>query len=764
MGQQKGNSSDESAKSIMRTGTKMFQAGRGLTGKVIKKILKSIFKKVILFLGKLVGGSTVGVVIGAIIAILLIGTMVQSALTLDWFGFGGERTADQQKKDEAYAKQIEADFYSAYVNKAMEWYKSNPDNGLSEAEMREIVGRTVPPDGLIHAIAQTLLYQGGPSYPLGGGGGVTGGKPLPIEQVVFQPVNEATAGPWMTFETSAYVALCEAVTIDGKYYPACSGITATGLDVRNTSVDHRVVAVDPKVIPIHSIVEIEGYGQWRAEDTGGYIKGQRLDILMNSKQQALQWGRRNIRARVVGHVNGAVVSTTPSNAASSDSSGSSAIQYSKTKGYKKGEYPDMKPVAEAFANRISISTKPVTELTYGKTDYSWKTGEPSSGGKKGSYAKTSEKKRNLFSSITTAMGSQTYPIVDQLRAKTKDGQKVVGSIGSVTPWKVDIERDENGHSYQKWVEVDVKKTDTVTKTKKEKVMIPNPDYYSLYYEYLLSGRWSEISKIPLMVEVERDVEYEEKVVRTEKEMQKQTVKTWKEEKWEHFEYTKGYDVNSDDGAASIAWDTMTLNSVLAEAGIKPNNHGFLYEIAGAIGDFDYGPFENGTALGEFGTAPGDYAFTGEVKGGFTFPTPYSQRLTSPMGQRWGKMHWGVDMGRALHLASPKNLHIVAAHDGTVEYSGAAGGFGTLVVICQPGRELCTRYGHMDVLYAKQGQTVKAGDLIGIMGDQGQSTAVHLHFETFKPAPGLSVAANMGKINSSGGKAYNPMTFLQPLMK
>ncbi|MDQ7789662.1 MAG: 3D domain-containing protein, partial [Clostridia bacterium] len=60
-----------------------------------------------------------------------------------------------------------------------------------------------------------------------------------------------------------------------------------------------VVAVDPKVIPLGSQVEIVGLGVFSAEDVGGNIKGNRVDIFMPSRGEALHWGVRAVEVRVI---------------------------------------------------------------------------------------------------------------------------------------------------------------------------------------------------------------------------------------------------------------------------------------------------------------------------------------------------------------------------------------------------------------------------------------------------------------------------------
>lgn len=74
-------------------------------------------------------------------------------------------------------------------------------------------------------------------------------------------------------------------------------ITATGIDVRTNS---NVVAVDPNVIPLGSLVNVEGYGIAIAGDTGGAIKGNIIDVHFDTVDQCKIWGRRhNVRVEIL---------------------------------------------------------------------------------------------------------------------------------------------------------------------------------------------------------------------------------------------------------------------------------------------------------------------------------------------------------------------------------------------------------------------------------------------------------------------------------
>jgi len=106
---------------------------------------------------------------------------------------------------------------------------------------------------------------------------------LPIYhmQVDVPPVEKEE---WITVEATAYTAFCNS---------GCIGITRTGYDVSNTIYYEgmRIIAVDPEVIPLHSIVEVKTENETFtaiALDTGGLIKGNIIDILMTTTNEANQ--------------------------------------------------------------------------------------------------------------------------------------------------------------------------------------------------------------------------------------------------------------------------------------------------------------------------------------------------------------------------------------------------------------------------------------------------------------------------------------------
>ena len=103
--------------------------------------------------------------------------------------------------------------------------------------------------------------------------------------------NLSTEG-WQEFECTGYSANDEA--------QGTNNIVCTGFDLNHERVNALpIIAVDPEIIPLYLIVEIENMGPFVALDTGGLIKGNRIDILFDSKTEALNFGRQNLYVRVI---------------------------------------------------------------------------------------------------------------------------------------------------------------------------------------------------------------------------------------------------------------------------------------------------------------------------------------------------------------------------------------------------------------------------------------------------------------------------------
>jgi murein DD-endopeptidase MepM/ murein hydrolase activator NlpD len=171
-------------------------------------------------------------------------------------------------------------------------------------------------------------------------------------------------------------------------------------------------------------------------------------------------------------------------------------------------------------------------------------------------------------------------------------------------------------------------------------------------------------------------------------------------------------------------DILELNGFDSAAMVKPGT--LLFVMTGTVPE---------------GAAPGATAMT--VPGQapvLRWPlTTIRVLVGSPFGARWGKPHEGID------LPAPVGTPVFAAADGRVVYAGAAiRGYGNLIVLKHAG-DLLTAYAHNSILLVSQGQSVRAGDRIALVGQSGHATGPHLHFEV-----------------RSGQIPRDPMSYLPPL--
>lgn len=107
-----------------------------------------------------------------------------------------------------------------------------------------------------------------------------------------------------------------------------------------------------------------------------------------------------------------------------------------------------------------------------------------------------------------------------------------------------------------------------------------------------------------------------------------------------------------------------------------------------------------------------------------FITPVSGRLSSGFGGRWGRMHKGID------LAAPTGTPINASDTGVVIFSGHKNSFGNLVKIDHQNGYV-TYYAHCSELLVSEGEIVTKGQIIAKVGNTGNSTGPHCHFEIRK---------------------------------
>jgi murein DD-endopeptidase MepM/ murein hydrolase activator NlpD len=102
-------------------------------------------------------------------------------------------------------------------------------------------------------------------------------------------------------------------------------------------------------------------------------------------------------------------------------------------------------------------------------------------------------------------------------------------------------------------------------------------------------------------------------------------------------------------------------------------------------------------------------------------------LSSSMGNRADPLTGEKDFHPGLDISADKGDPVYATADGKVVSAAMAGNYGNLVVI-DHGYGIETRYGHLSAFKVRDGQTVKRGDLLGLVGMTGRTTGSHLHYE------------------------------------
>ncbi|MHB9004275.1 MAG: 3D domain-containing protein [Coriobacteriia bacterium] len=138
--------------------------------------------------------------------------------------------------------------------------------------------------------------------------GIEGVRTLTAEQVVANPVDQVvvvgTKKPTtVSMRTSAGTTAAapkggaQRVVSATGYAPGSDGVdfrTATG-----ATAGYGIIAVDPRVIPLGTRMYVPGYGYGVAADTGGAIKGDKIDLCFNTRGEALAWGRRTVTITIL---------------------------------------------------------------------------------------------------------------------------------------------------------------------------------------------------------------------------------------------------------------------------------------------------------------------------------------------------------------------------------------------------------------------------------------------------------------------------------
>ncbi len=117
-------------------------------------------------------------------------------------------------------------------------------------------------------------------------------------------------------------------------------------------------------------------------------------------------------------------------------------------------------------------------------------------------------------------------------------------------------------------------------------------------------------------------------------------------------------------------------------------------------------------------------------------------ISSLYGQRTDPFDGNQASHHGIDFAGAAGTQVLSVADGIVSHTGTDGGYGRIVEITH-GNGYVTRYAHNAKLLVKQGETVKRGDPIALMGSTGRSTGTHLHFEVLRH-----------------GQSINPLSFVR----
>lgn len=129
------------------------------------------------------------------------------------------------------------------------------------------------------------------------------------------------------------------------------------------------------------------------------------------------------------------------------------------------------------------------------------------------------------------------------------------------------------------------------------------------------------------------------------------------------------------------------------------------------------------------------------QGNFMFPLTVPSPVTSIFGWRVHPLFGDFRFHSGTDLAAPLGTPVLAGYPGTVEVADYVGGYGLTVVLNHNKNTLQTLYSHLSEIFVNPGETIQQGTVIGRVGNTGNSTGPHLHFETRQLTADGWIAAN-----------------------
>jgi murein DD-endopeptidase MepM/ murein hydrolase activator NlpD len=173
---------------------------------------------------------------------------------------------------------------------------------------------------------------------------------------------------------------------------------------------------------------------------------------------------------------------------------------------------------------------------------------------------------------------------------------------------------------------------------------------------------------------------------------------------------------------SIDSKLAKINKYLKVRGLKPNVKG----LGGETSDKDLGTTQE---IGNFYEAYLDKML--KLVGFTPMGYPHWGKISSTFGHRENPFSGSsVERHKGLDIQARTGESVKTTANGTVKLADWNGGYGKCVIISH-GNGFETLYGHLSKITVKEGQQVKAGDVIGKVGSTGRSTGAHLHYEVHK---------------------------------
>ena len=472
------------------------------------------------------------------------------------------------------------------------------------------------------------------------------------------------------------------------------GITSTG-----AKAQRGVVAVDPKVIPYGTYMYVPGYGYGIALDTGGAIKGNKIDLFFDTVEEANNWGRRWITIQFLGRT-------------------------------RDTNYADI--------NLANLSGgAPVAILSFGDTDIEWP-------------LINDEKLYRKYLQLD-ADWSDSYQSQGELAESTVDSatgnaaSKVrVDQVWDLT--NIPSEKDQVDPHRVSWsllASLDKVLGDPVVHgdsglESEGRGRKPDPDKhfkqlkpeliwqtFTLYYY----ETWTE--------EIEEDGEIK---VKTYEKEYKKNIRLLTEAKCYDANYQYSWSQNvveqkTTKGHKKIVTPQLNnvvrtgpyyekLRSILRDAGLTSDiDLELVLRFAENIDPtFQIDHMIFGTPLEIDLDTEGSLNFSGDK-----FPVnPCAGRITSLFGMRKHPVYGSMRMHTGIDIGAPHGSPVVAVQDGYVVFRGNMGAYGNVVLI-EHG-DCRTFYAHLSRINVKAGEKVRAGQKIGEVGSTGLSTGPHLHFE------------------------------------